>query len=401
MKNKDLMKQEKTEIMQKMAEAIKGSDDEGFAQAFAAFADHVQQQIIGDAQEFMQRADANILTARGVRQLTSEEGKYYEAVIEAMRSANPKQALTELDVVLPKTTIDWVFEDMKDAHPLLDCIGFQNTSGLIEVIVNTGTKQLATWSALTDDIVKELAGGFKKVPMGQNKLSAFMPVAKAMLDLGPVWLDRYVREILQEALYLGLEEAIINGTGKDMPIGMNRKVGDGVTVTGGVYPLKNTVALTSLDPVSYGDLLSGMAVTPNGHFRTVDGVLMIVNPNDYLTKIMPATTVRAADGTYASNVFPFPTTVIQSVQVPEGRAILGLGDRYFMGIGTAKSGKIECSDEYRFLEDERVYLVKLYGHGEPLDNTAFVYADISNLKPTVQHVVVDEVRGTVETKEKA
>ena len=39
-----------------------------------------------------------------------------------------------------------------------------------------------------------------------------------------------------------------------------------------------------------------------------------------------------------------------------------------------------------FLEDERVYLVKLYGYGMPLDNTAFVYADISGLVPTIQTV---------------
>lgn len=401
MKNKDIMKQEKADIMQKMAQSIKDNNDEAFAQAFADFADNIQQQIIGDAQEFMQRTDANVLSARGVRQLTHEENTYYQQVSEAMRSANPKQALSELDVVMPKTTIDAVFDDLKDQHPLLDKIGFQNTSGLVELIVNTGTKQLATWSSLTADIVKELTGGFKKTPIGQSKLSAFLPVAKAMLDLGPVWLDRYVREVLQEALYLGLEEAIINGTGKDMPIGMNRQVGEGVTVTGGVYPEKNLVPLTSLDPVSYGTLLSGMASTPNGHARKVESVLMLVNPKDYLTKIMPATTVRSADGSYASNVFPFPTTVIQSVQVPENRAILGLGERYFMGIGTAKSGKIEYSDEYRFLEDERVYLVKLYGHGEPLDNNAFVYADITNLKPTVQEVVVNEVKAVVKTKEQA
>ena len=43
--------------------------------------------------------------------------------------------------------------------------------------------------------------------------------------------------------------------------------------------------------------------------------------------------------------------------------------------------KIEYSDEVNFLEDERVYLVKLYGNGRPLDNTSFLYLDISNLRP--------------------
>ena len=401
MKNKDLVQKEKQEIMQRMSAAVKEENEDAFVQAWTDLADSIQKQVLEEADGYVQGLDRQILAGRGARQLTSEETRYYQAVIEAMRSGNPKQALSEIDVVLPKTTIDAVFDDLTDQHPLLDAINFQNTSGLIEMIVNTGTKQLATWSALTAEIVKELTGGFKKVNMSLHKLSAFLPVAKAMLDLGPVWLDRYVRAVLQEALSLGLEEAIINGTGKDMPIGMNRQVGEGVTVTDGVYPEKATVAVTSLDPVAYGALLAGMATTPNGHRRTVDRVIMVVNPNDYLTKIMPATTVRATDGTYVNNVLPFPTTIIQSVQVPENRAVIGLGDRSFMGIGTAKSGKIEYSDEYRFLEDERVYIVKLYGHGEPLDNNAFVYADITNLKPTVKQVVVNEVKGTVTTKAQA
>ena len=62
-----------------------------------------------------------------------------------------------------------------------------------------------------------------------------------------------------------------------------------------------------------------------------------------------------------------------------------------MGIGTAKSGKIDYSDDYRFLEDERVYLTKLYGHGQALDDNAFVYADISGLKPANVKVEVTNI----------
>lgn len=396
MKNLDLLQQKKADIMNRLNQAMKDGDEEAFSQAFTDFTENIQEAVMEEAKGLVQTADTNVLVGRGVRQLTSEENNYYQKVIEAMRSSNPKQALTELDIVLPVTTIDAVFEDLTTNHPLLEAIDFQNTSGLIEFIVNSNGKQLATWGTLTSTIVTELTSGFKKINMGLHKLSAFLPVAKSMLDLGPVWLDKYVRTILAEALAFGLEEAIINGTGKNMPIGMNRQVGEGVTVTDGVYPLKDTVAVTSLDPVSYGTLIGGMAVDAKGQARVINEVLMIVNPTDYLTKVMPATTVRSANGTYVNNVFPFPTKPIQSVQVPAGKAIFGLPKRYFMGIGTAKSGKIEYSDEYKFLEDERTYLVKLYGHGEPLDNNAFVYADISGLVPTIQTVTVS---GTVNTQE--
>lgn len=385
-------------LQEQLEAAQEEGSNEAMCKAFAEWADGVQQNIIQQAKGIVDQNDRNVLASRGVRQLTSEENKYYNAVIDAMKSNNPRAALSDLDVVMPTTVIDAVFEDLVDQHPLLSAINFQNTNGIIEMIVNTHSRQLATWSPLCAEITKELTSGFKKIKMNMDKLSAFIPVCNAMLDLGPAWLDRYVRTILQEALYLGLEEAIINGTGKNQPIGMNRQVGEGVTVTDGVYPEKETIPMNSFDPVTYCKLLDGMTTTPNGHYRNVNGVIMVVNPSDYLTKIMPATTVRTADGSWNSNVLPFPTTIIQSVQVPKNRAIIGLANRYFMGIGTAKSGKLEYSDEYHFLEDERVYRIRLYGHGEPLDNNAFVYADITNLQPTVQEVVVKEVKGTVKTK---
>lgn len=390
MKAKDIIQEENKEIMQKINQAVKDGDEEAFANAFTEFARGIEERVMKEARELAQVTDANILASRGVRQLTSEETKYYEALVGAMKAPNPKQALADLDVVMPKTTIDAVFEDLAESHPLLDAVNFNNTSGLIEMIVNTNEAELATWDTLTAEIVKELTSGFKKVNMSLNKLSAFLPVGKAMLDLGPVWMDKYVRTILTEAIYNGLENAIICGTGKNEPIGMTRQVGEGVTVTGGVYPEKETVTVESLDPVAYGTLLSTLTKTEKGNARTVTHVIMIVNPTDYLTKIMPATTIRGADGRYVSDVFPFPTTVIQSKYVAENRMIVGIGKRYFAGIGTAKSGKIEYSDEYRFLEDERVYLTKLYGHGEPLDNNAFLYCDITNLAPAIQRVKIVE-----------
>ena len=53
-----------------------------------------------------------------------------------------------------------------------------------------------------------------------------------------------------------------------------------------------------------------------------------------------------------------------------------------------KGGKIEYSDHYHFLDDERVYLTKLYGDGKPLDSTSFIVLDITNLAPTPKKVLV-------------
>lgn len=384
MRNLDTIRNERDTACQRMFEAAQSGDAQAFQTAFMSWADMQQETVLAEARGLIQANDQTILSGRGVRVLTSVENQYYQNVIDAMRTGNPKQALSDLDVVLPKTVIDMVFEDIAAEHPILDAINFQNTGALIEMIIST-SEGVAAWGELCSTIDKEVAGAFTMIPLALKKLSAFIPVCKAMLDLGPEWLDRYVRAILTEALATGLEEGIVDGDGKGKPIGMTRKLSGAVD---DVYARKTPVPVNALDPATYGTILSTLSKGPNDRKRPVANILMVVNPADYFTKVFPATTIRTTAGSFNNEVFPFPTTVIQSAAVPEGHAVFGLGKRYFMGLGTSKGGGIEYSDEYKFLEDQRVYLIKLYGNGRALDENAFVYADISGLKPTTLQVEV-------------
>lgn len=399
MKSKDLIQQE---LKDNLVQAFKSDDENAIAQAFATFADTVQQNVMEDFAAYQKTQDSTILAKRGIHQLTSEENKFYQSIISAMNSSNPRQAVTDINIAFPETVIDNVIADIKTEHPLLSAINFTNTTILTKMIINKQGAQLATWGPLDSAITKELQGAIGKIDLTLCKLSAFMPISKDMLNVGPAWIDAYVRATLTEAIALALETAIVNGTGKNEPIGMNKSVADDVTVTAGIYPRKTKVAIADLSPTTYGSLLTTLATAPNDKTRPISNVLMIVNPKDYFSKVMTATTVRATDGTYTKNVFPFPTTVIQSPGVDEGEAIFGIANKYFMGIGAGSSGgKIEYSDEFKFLDDERVYLTKMYGNGRALDDNAFILADISKLKPATLQVSVKEVEGTVKTKEQA
>ncbi len=152
------------------------------------------------------------------------------------------------------------------------------------MIMNTNGYQEAAWGKLCDEIIKELLSGFETIDMMLLKLSAFIPVCKAMLDLGPEWLDSYVRQVLYEALANGLEAGIIVGDGNGKPIGMNRQVGDTVTVTGGVYPEKNKITVDNFNAETIGNLISLIAVDKNGKPRDVRDLILVVNPQDYFQK---------------------------------------------------------------------------------------------------------------------
>lgn len=389
--NDTLTREEVRGLMQK---AIKDGDSEGFYVAFDQMLQCIQEDIEQRAEERLdemrQTVDTQVLASRGVRQLTSEERKYYQKFAEAAKSKDPKQALLNTDLTLPITIMNAVFDELQTSHPLLSAIEFVNTTGITEMLMSQNGEQVAQWGKLCDEIVKELLAGFVSVNMTLLKLSAFLPVCKAMLDLGPEWLDDFVRQVLYEALANGLEVGIVTGTGNDMPIGMDRQVGEGVAVTGGVYPEKSPVSVSDLTPATVGNLLSLIAVDPAGKPRTLRDVIMVVNPQDYYQKVMPATTIQAGDGTYRNDVLPYPMRVIQSMALPRGKAILGIGYKYFAGAGMDREGRIEYSDHYQFLPDNRVYLIKLYANGFPMDNNAFLVLDISGLRPaTLQVTTLD------------
>ena len=378
------------EIRAKIQQAIKDGNTEEFSRSFDQMLECIQADIQQKAdariEQMKAENDTTVLSARGVRQLTSKEREYYQKLTEAMKAPDPKQALTNANLVLPETIVDAVFDELQTSHPLLSHIQFMNTRGAIRMMMNTNGYQEAAWGQLCDEIVQELTSGFKEVDTGLLKLSAFMPVCKAMLELGPEWLDDFVRQVLYEAYANGLEAGIVAGDGNGKPIGMNRQVGDNVTVTGGVYPVKSPVDVSDMSPETVGNLLALLAVDPNGKARNVRDVILVVNPVDYFQRIMPATTIMTPNGTYANDVMPYPMTIIQSPAVDQGQAIIGLGYKYFAAIGTARDGRIEYSDHYHFLEDERVYLIKGYANGFPMDNNAFLVLDISAIQPAAWRV---------------
>ena len=382
------------DVRARLMQALADNDKDAYNQAFNDMLGCIEADILqkreGDLDEIREEADRKVLAQRGVRQLTSEERKYYQKFAEAAASANPKQALLNADLVLPRTVMNAVFDELQTSHPLLAAINFTDTTGITEMIMSENGEQMAQWGKLCDDIVKELLAGFKTVNMTLLKLSAFLPVCKAMLDLGPEWLDDFVRQVLYEALANGLEYGIVTGNGNEQPIGMDRQVGDNVTVTGGAYPEKAAVTVNDFQPATVGRLLSLLAVDPAGKPRTLRDLILVVNPQDYYQNVMPATTVMAPDGTYRNDVMPYPMQVIQSLALPRGKAILGIAYKYFAGAGMGREGRIEYSDHYQFLEDDRVYLIKLYANGFPMDNNAFLVLDISGLRPATLQVTTVE-----------
>ncbi|AXY07443.1 phage major capsid protein [Bacillus thuringiensis LM1212] len=368
-KNLDREAQKQNEMREKLLNAMNSGDEEQAAAAMVEFANSIQQNIINEARQAVNEdlSDQQVMVSRGLQVLTKDEQSYYNEVI-----ANKGFAGTE--TLVPATVFERVFEYLRVNHALLNHIQFVNTTGVTQWVVKKGYVQSAWWGKLCEEIKELLDDGFEVIATNLYKLSAYVPICNAMLDLGPIWLDRYVREILAESMAIALEEAIVNGTGKDQPIGMMKDLK--AAVTDGVYSDKTATLLTDLTPESLGEKV--MAPLTNGGRRAVSNALIIVNPLDYWEKIFPSTTFLTQNGVYVSGVLPIPATIEQSLAVPKGKMVAGIASDYFMGVGSTQ--KMESSKEYRFLEDETVYLSKQYANGRPKDNDSFLVFDISALK---------------------
>ena len=99
-------------VTQKLAAAMKSGDEKQIQEAWAEFHASVAEQVKADFVELQEKNDSAILAQRGYRQLTSKETKWYQKVIEAMRSSDPKQAFTAIigsdneDDIMPTTIIE-------------------------------------------------------------------------------------------------------------------------------------------------------------------------------------------------------------------------------------------------------------------------------------------------------
>lgn len=382
--------------------AMTSGDETKIAEAWEALHDSIASQIKADFEDLQASHDAAVLAQRGYRQLTSKETKWYQKVISALKSNDPKQAFTAIigsdneEDLMPTTIIEDVYKNLQEEHPLLKAINFQYVGYITKWILNDHSAQNAKWGKITDEIVKEITSSFKVVDVDQNKLSAYAIIELGMLDLGPTFLDGYIRAVLKEAIMAGLEIAIVKGSGVNEPIGLVKDIHEGVSYSSSTgYPDKKKTPITGFTPEKYGAVLATLAVTESGHKRKFTKVGLICNQIDYLTKVMPATTVLNGNGSYVNNLFPFPTEVYISNALKDGEAVLFLGEEYFMGMGGSKNGVIEYSDEYKFLEDQRVFKVKQYGAGRAFDNTSAVFLDISGLKPAYITVLNKEDVATV------
>lgn len=334
-----------------------------------ALATDVRSDILNQVNESM--VDRSIMQSRGANVLTSEEMKFFNAVVE---EGGFKSTET-----LPKTTQERIFDDLVQDHPFLQHIGLENLGAVTEFIYGD-PEGAAVWGPLFDDIKGQLNATFRKDNITQLKLTAFIPLANDMLKLGPVWVERYVRTMIEEAMKVGLERGFVAGTGKNEPIGLLKDPSG--SVVNGVYPDKKPVGTLTFEPgrKTINELKGVVKLlakkqnhdgTDADRPKNIAGkVVMVTNPFDTFD-VQANATIQNAAGAYVTSL-PFNPIPTESVFVPQGKVLFFVKGEYIAAMGG--TDPIKKYEETLALEDATVYIAKQYATGKPKDKyTSQVY----------------------------
>ncbi|OMF70506.1 phage major capsid protein [Paenibacillus glucanolyticus] len=312
-------------------------------------------------------ADSQILSSRGQNVLTSEERKFFNAAIEF--------GGFDEDSILPVTTQERVFEDLVSEHPLIEAIGLQNLGAVTRYIYSDPTKAYA-WGQLFGEIKGQVSAAFREEQIGQLKLTAFAVIPKDMLELGPEWVERYVRTLLVESYSVGLEYGLVNGRGpaQNEPIGLMKDVAANGAVTDKTSSGTLTFAPSQFGEVVAGelhDVIKALSTDEKGKSRKVlNKVVMVVNPVDAIS-VQARNTIQTANGQWVT-ALPYNTQVVESEEIPVKKALFFVKGEY---LGALAGGyKLNKFDQTLAIEDAMLYTIKQFANGKPKDNkTALLY----------------------------
>ena len=318
-----------------------------------------------------QHNDQQILAGRGQAQLTSEENRFFNAVVQ--------EGLFKEESILPVTTIERVFDDIEKEHKLLSAIGVQNL-GPVTKMIKADPSGLAVWGKIFDGIQGQVNAAVKDEEFVQLKLTAFGVIPDDMLMLGPTWVERYMRTLLVEVLSTGLENGYINGRGPNQsePIGLTKDVDPD---TGNVTDKVSSGTLTLVDSERGAVIKDGLkeavkalSVDANGDSRNVSGkVALVVNPIDAID-IQAAATHQNVNGVYVT-ALPFNIELIESEQIEQGKALFFVKGKYLAAVGGGY--KLRKFDQTLAMEDAHLYTIKTFAYGTPDDNNAAKVYDLA------------------------
>ena len=305
-----------------------------------------------------------------------EEVKAFAARLREM--GTQKRAVTGGELLIPEILLPLLREVAAENSKLMPYINVQNVSGTSRQTI-MGTIPEAVWTEQYGKI-NELTLGFDAVEMDGYKVASFIPVPNALLEDNDVNLVDQVLYAIGCSIALGVDKAILYGTGVKMPLGIVKRLAQDAQpadYTGRPWAdlhtsnIQTITAGNSTGIKLFQTLVTGFGAAKNKFGATRKFWAMNSTTKTKLISEAMNFNSAAAIASGVSNEMPvIGGAIVELDFIPDNVIIAGWGDLYCLAqrAGTA----LAVSTDYRFVEDQTVFKGTARYDGKPVIAEAFV-----------------------------
>jgi len=301
-----------------------------------------------------------------------------------------KRAVTGAELTIPDVMLDLLRDNLYRYSKLITKVRVKTVGGKARQNI-TGAVPEGVWTEAIGKL-NELALSFNQVEVDGYKVGGFIPIPNAILEDSDLNLANEILDALGQAIGLGVDKAILYGTGTKMPLGIATRLAQTLQPTdwGANAPAWTNLSTTNLlkfDPTGmtpeefFATLILNLGVAKPNY--SIGGTFWAMNRKTRMTLLSKAITFNAAGAIVAGMNGTMPVEggdIVELPFIPDNDIIGGYGELYLLA--ERAGAQLAASEHVRFIEDQTVFKGTARYDGMPVFGEGFIIVNIANIAPT-------------------
>lgn len=301
-----------------------------------------------------------------------------------------KRAITGVELTIPDVMLDLLRDNLYRYSKLITKVRLKTVGGKARQNI-IGAVPEGIWTEAIGKL-NELALSFNQVEVDGYKVGGFIPIPNPTLEDSDLNLANEILDALGQAIGLGVDKAILYGTGTKMPVGIATRLAQTLQPTdwGANAPAWTNLSVSNLlkfDPTGmtpeefFAELILYLGVaSPN---YSIGGTFWAMNRKTRMKLLSKAITFNAAGAIVAGLNGTMPVeggSIVELPFIPDNDIIGGYGELYLLA--ERAGAQLAASEHVRFIEDQTVFRGTARYDGMPVFGEGFVIVNIANVTPT-------------------
>lgn len=296
-----------------------------------------------------------------------------------------KRSVTGGELNIPIVMLELLRDNLHKYSKLIARVYLKPVSGKARQNI-AGAVPEAIWTEACGKL-NELNIVFNQVEVDGYKVGGYIAICNATLEDSDLSLANEILTMLGQSLGLGVDKAIVYGTGVKMPVGIVTRLAEAVEpaywgLSERAWTDLHLTNLSLIDPAANTDLLffkdlilkAGKA---KANYST-GGKFWTMNTNTFATLQAKALTINAAGAIVSgqNNTMPIIGGDIEFLDfIPDDVIVGGYGSLYLLA--ERAGATLAQSEHVQFIEDNTVFKGTARYDGRPIFGEAFVAINIS------------------------